>query len=75
LKIVILGAGVQGTVFAVRLTMARHQVTLVSRAERAKQLNAAGAVIQNETTFRTWTEQLPVLERLPPTRRAVALGV
>jgi 2-dehydropantoate 2-reductase len=66
LKIVILGAGVQGTVFAVRLTTAGHQVTLISRAERAKQLNAGGAVIQDVTTFRKWTEQLPVLERLPP---------
>ena len=66
LKIVILGAGVQGTVFAVRLTMAGHQVTLVSRAERARQLNAGGAVIQDVTAFRTWTEHLPVLGRLPP---------
>jgi 2-dehydropantoate 2-reductase len=65
LKIVILGAGVQGTVFAVRLAMAGHQVTLVSRAERARQLNAGGAAIQDVTTFRTWTKQLPVLERLP----------
>jgi len=65
LKVVILGAGVQGTVFAVRLTMAGHQVTLVSRAERATQLNAGGAVIQDVTTLQTFTEQLPVLERLP----------
>jgi ketopantoate reductase len=46
--------------------MAGHQVTLVSRAERANQLNAGGAVIQDAKTERTWTEQLPVLERLPP---------
>jgi 2-dehydropantoate 2-reductase len=65
LNIVILGAGVQGTVFAVRLTMAGHQVTLVSRTERARQLNAGGAVIQDVTTLRIFTEQLPVLERLP----------
>jgi hypothetical protein len=45
--------------------MAGHQVTLVSRAERAGQLNAGGAVIQDVTSSRTWTEQLPVLERLP----------
>jgi ketopantoate reductase len=66
LKIVILGAGVQGTVFGVRLSMAGHQVTLVSRAERANQLNAGGAAIQDAKTNRIRTEQLPVLERLPP---------
>jgi 2-dehydropantoate 2-reductase len=65
LRIVILGAGVQGTIFAVRLAMAGHQVTFISRADRAKQLNSAGAVIQDVTTLRTWTVQLPVLERLP----------
>jgi ketopantoate reductase len=66
LRIVILGAGVQGTVFAVRLTMAGHQVTLVSRPGRAAELRREGATIQDAETLLIRTEVLPVLERLPP---------
>ena len=66
LRIVILGAGVQGTVFAVRLALAGHQVTLVSRQERALQLRRSGAAIQDAETLRTCTKVLPVLEKLPP---------
>jgi len=66
LKIVILGAGVQGTVFGVRLALAGHQVTLVSRPDRAAELRHRGAAIQNAETLRICTKVLPVLERLPP---------
>jgi ketopantoate reductase len=65
LKIVILGAGVQGTVFAVRLARAGHHVTLVSRPDRATALRREGAVVQDVKTMRTYTKALPVLERLP----------
>jgi ketopantoate reductase len=66
LKIVILGAGVQGTVFAVRLAMVGHQVTLVSRSDRATELRQRGATIQDVKTNRVYTKVLPVVERLPP---------
>lgn len=65
LKIVILGAGVQGTVFAVRLAVAGHQVTMVSRPDRARELKQRGATIQDAKTMRICTQELPVLERLP----------
>jgi ketopantoate reductase len=66
LKIVILGAGVQGTVFAVRLALAGHHVTLISRPARARELRDAGVTIQNAETSRIYTKVLPVLESLPP---------
>jgi 2-dehydropantoate 2-reductase len=66
LKIVILGAGVQGTVFAVRLALAGHHVTLISRPARGTELCHAGATIQNAETSRIYTKVLPVLESLPP---------
>jgi 2-dehydropantoate 2-reductase len=66
LRIVILGAGVQGTVFAVRLAIAGHQVTLISRPERAIELRQSVATIQDLKTMRICTMVLPVLERLPP---------
>ena len=66
MRIVVLGAGVQGTVFAVRLAMVGHQVTLVSRPGRAAELRREGATIQDAETLQIRTEVLPVLERLPP---------
>jgi ketopantoate reductase len=66
LKIVILGAGVQGTVFAVRLAVAGHHVTLISRPARATELRHVGATIQNAETSRICTKVLTVLESLPP---------
>jgi 2-dehydropantoate 2-reductase len=66
LRIVVLGAGVQGTVFGVRLANAGHQVTLISRPERAIELRQGGATIQDLKTMRVCTKVLPILERLPP---------
>jgi 2-dehydropantoate 2-reductase len=59
------GAGVQGSVFAVRLALAGHQVTLIARHERAGELRHRGATIQNLKTAQISTVTLPVLERLP----------
>ena len=66
LRIVVLGVGVQGTVFAVRLARFGHQVTLVARPERAEELRRQGAVIQDLKTMRTSSQTLPVLTELPP---------
>ncbi len=66
MNIVILGAGVQGTVYAVRLAAAGHQVTLLAHPERAAQLRQGGASIQDLNTLRTSTKMLPVLDALPP---------
>jgi ketopantoate reductase len=65
LKIVIVGAGVQGTVFGIRLAMVGHQVTLVSRPDRAAELRQGDATIQDLKTMQIYTRMLPVLERLP----------
>jgi 2-dehydropantoate 2-reductase len=65
-NIVILGAGVQGTVYAVRLAKAGHQVTLISHPERTVELRQGGASIQNLNSMRIFTRVLPVLEALPP---------
>jgi ketopantoate reductase len=65
LRIVVLGAGVQGTVFAVRLAIAGHHVTLVSRPGRAAELRREGATIQDVRAPLIRTQALPVLEKLP----------
>lgn len=66
MKIVVLGAGVQGTVFAVRLANAGHAVTLIARPQQAAELRRRGAAIQDLKTMRISTQALPVLERLSP---------
>ncbi len=50
MTVVILGSGVQGTLFGVRLARAGHSVTLVARAKRAAELRAQGAAIRNAIT-------------------------
>ena len=67
MNIVILGAGVQGTVYAVRLATAGHQVTLIAHPDRAAELRKHGATIQDLSTMRIHTTLPPVLETLPPT--------
>jgi hypothetical protein len=63
--IIVLGAGVQGTVFGVRLAQKGYQVTLVAKPSRAQELRQFGATIQNAKTSETSTLFLPVLESIP----------
>jgi 2-dehydropantoate 2-reductase len=66
MNIVILGAGVQGTVFGLRLAQKGHQVTLVARPVRAEELRQVGASIQNANNSEKATVSLPVVESLSP---------
>ncbi len=47
MNIIVFGAGVQGTVFGVRLALAGHTVAFVARGQRAAELHRVGAIIQN----------------------------
>lgn len=70
MKIIVLGAGVQGTLYAVRLARAGHDVTLIARGTRAAELRLRGAVIEEALSARTDTVQLPISERLSPDAHA-----
>jgi 2-dehydropantoate 2-reductase len=70
MKILVFGAGVQGTLYGVRLATAGHDVTLVARGDRAKELRDKGAVIQHAITGRTKLMNLPVVEDLLSTTSA-----
>lgn len=70
MRIIILGAGVQGTLFGVRLARAGHDVTFIARGMRSEELRRLGAVIEGALDLRTDTLQLPVAERLEPDIRA-----
>jgi len=65
MKIFVLGAGVQGTVFGVLLEQIGHQVTLVARPNRMEDLRVFGSRILNEQTSVAATVLLPVVESLP----------
>ncbi len=69
-QIIIFGAGVQGTLYGVRLARAGHDVTLIARGRRAEELRRHGAVTQDVFSARTDTVRLPVTEQLGPDMRA-----
>ena len=62
----ILGAGVQGTLYAVRLARAGHDMTVIARGTRAAELRRQGAIIEEALNSRTDILQLPIIERLSP---------
>jgi 2-dehydropantoate 2-reductase len=70
MRIAVFGAGVQGTLFAVRLSLARHEVELVARGSRATELRDFGAVIEDLRSGQRWRAQLPVSESLDPNSAA-----
>ena len=70
MKVFVLGAGVQGTVFGVRLAHRGHEVTLVARSARMEELLVFGSRIQNAQASVVTTVSLPVVESLPSNCRA-----
>jgi 2-dehydropantoate 2-reductase len=70
MRIMILGAGVQATLYGVRLARAGHDVTFIARGRRAEELREHGGVIEDVLTARTDFVRLPTIERLAPNTRA-----
>jgi 2-dehydropantoate 2-reductase len=66
MRIVVFGAGVQGTLFAVRLSLGGHEVRLVARGSRATQLARCGAIIEDIRSGRRWRADLAVSATLEP---------
>lgn len=70
MRITVLGSGVQGTLYGVRLASAGHAVTLIARGRRAEELRRCGAVIEHGLTGQRVRMTLPVVEELRPQARA-----
>lgn len=70
MRIVVIGSGVQGTFYGVRLASAGHAVTLIARGRRAADLRAQGAVIEHALTGQRLEMTLPVLDELQPQAHA-----
>jgi len=63
-KTVVLGAGVQGTLYGVRLALAGHAVTLIARGRRAAELRKRGAIIEHAFSGERQVMTLAVTEAL-----------
>jgi 2-dehydropantoate 2-reductase len=70
MRIVVFGAGVQGTLYGVRLALRGHSVTLVARSRRAAELRKQGAVIEHALSGQRRVMRLPVSEDLNPNLEA-----
>jgi 2-dehydropantoate 2-reductase len=66
LRILVIGAGVIGSVYATRLQAAGYHVTLLARGRHAADLRASGLVLQDASTGQSTTSHLQTIERLVP---------
>jgi 2-dehydropantoate 2-reductase len=63
-RILIYGAGVQGSLYAARLFEHGHDVTLLARGQRLADLRTHGVILEEVTTGRRTTTAVPVVEHL-----------
>ncbi len=67
MKILIYGAGVQGSVIAARLYAAGHEVSLLARGRRLADLREHGVVLEDARTGIRSTTMVPLVDALAPT--------
>jgi ketopantoate reductase len=65
-RILVYGAGPLGSLFAVRLHGAGHQVGLLARGQRLSDLREHGVVLQDGLSGQRTTTRLPIVEALAP---------
>ncbi len=66
LRILVIGAGVIGSVYATRLQAAGHTVTLQAREQHAADLRATGLLLEDAATGQSTTSHIRVVDRLDP---------
>ena len=66
LRILVMGAGVIGGVYATRLQAAGETVTLLARGQHAAELRTSGLVLEDASTGQSTTSHLRIVERLAP---------
>jgi len=66
MRIVIFGAGMQGTLYGARLAHAGHELIFIARGRRAEELRRDGAVIENALTGKRATSPATVANALSP---------
>jgi 2-dehydropantoate 2-reductase len=66
LRILVIGAGVIGSVYAARLHEAGYTVTLLARGQHAVDLRATGLFLEDAYTGQSMTSHVGIIERLTP---------
>lgn len=66
MKILVVGAGVLGSLYAARLAQVGQNVTILARGSRAVELRERGIVLQNAQTGLTTVTRVTVIETLDP---------
>jgi 2-dehydropantoate 2-reductase len=66
MRIVIFGAGMQGTLYGARLAHAGHELIFIARDRRAEELRRDGAVIENALTGKRVASRVTVANTLNP---------
>jgi 2-dehydropantoate 2-reductase len=69
MKLLVVGAGVLGSLYASKLHLAGHQVTVLARGKRLTDLREYGIVLENSSTGRQMTVRPPIIEALSPNER------
>lgn len=66
LRILVIGAGVIGSVYAARLQAAGDMVTLLARGQHAADVRASGLLLEDVSTGQSTTSHVRIVERLAP---------
>lgn len=69
MKLLVVGAGVLGSLYAGKLHQAGHQVTILARGKRLADLREFGIVLEDGDTGRQMTLRPPIIETLDPDER------
>ncbi len=64
MRILVYGAGVMGSLYAAWLQEAGHEVTLVARGERRKDLEKHGILLENMATYQFTITKVAVIEQV-----------
>jgi 2-dehydropantoate 2-reductase len=68
-KILVIGAGVNGSLVATRFQNAGLHITLLARGKRFEEVRDHGVVIENAFSYQRTITRIPVLDRLDPQDR------
>src|SRR5579884_4111078 len=66
MKVLVVGAGVLGSVYAAKLRQAGHDVAILARGQRAAELRTYGIVLEDATSGRQTATRVEVTGRLGP---------
>jgi 2-dehydropantoate 2-reductase len=64
LRIIVIGAGVLGSLYAAKLSKSGSQVSLLARGDRLVQLRRLGVQLEDRLTGERWTGEVKILDKL-----------